>query len=465
MSISKAWPTIVGILVLLALPVVASGANDYCPDPAGISQPPQKTVLMKAPDDHSWQGYLRVYIVQDSSTHWNDYAARPYRQAFIGFAVNELITISYTDTVVHDIVWTGSDHGFGDIAADNITVIAVLTDNTGHEGYSDPPHGNPFAAYYPQRVAIAKPGETNTDQSSGGFTHTVLLEIGTGSWCQFCPATANGVRNLWLNTGSPAYGNFIYVSLVDSDPTADDWIHSDYFNISGYPTGWTNGGYGTEVGAQASATYWETMVVDAGGLNVADVFLEVSLEWLGSSQIQIVARAAKSGLTNSPPSNPAATPTGDTELFTDFEGTYTTSCDEGEGDQVYFKWVYEEGDTSDWLGPYDSEALCEITHSWAAPGSYDVKVLVKDSFDAEGAWSDPLTVTVEDYTCGDADGNGIVNISDAVFLIAYIFGGGPAPYPELSGDADCNQIVNISDAVFLIAYIFGGGPAPCDTCP
>jgi hypothetical protein len=68
------------------------------------------------------------------------------------------------------------------------------------------------------------------------------------------------------------------------------------------------------------------------------------------------------------------------------------------------------------------------------------------------------------YVCGDADGNGIVNISDAVYLISYIFGGGSAPDPYLSGDADCNQIVNISDAVYLIAYIFGGGPAPCASC-
>ena len=35
--------------------------------------------------------------------------------------------------------------------------------------------------------------------------------------------------------------------------------------------------------------------------------------------------------------------------------------------------------------------------------------------------------------CGDADGNGIVNISDAVFLIAYIFGGGTEPNRSLEG--------------------------------
>lgn len=75
-----------------------------------------------------------------------------------------------------------------------------------------------------------------------------------------------------------------------------------------------------------------------------------------------------------------------------------------------------------------------------------------------------LLATGEGFLCGDTDANEIVNISDAVYLIAYIFGGGPAPDPLESGDCDCNQIVNISDAVYLISYIFGGGPAPCAAC-
>ncbi len=62
--------------------------------------------------------------------------------------------------------------------------------------------------------------------------------------------------------------------------------------------------------------------------------------------------------------------------------------------------------------------------------------------------------------CGDADNNGIWTISDAVFLITYIFGGGPAPAQTCLGDADGNGIITISDAVYLITFIFGGGPAP-----
>lgn len=66
------------------------------------------------------------------------------------------------------------------------------------------------------------------------------------------------------------------------------------------------------------------------------------------------------------------------------------------------------------------------------------------------------------YVCGDANGDGTVNISDVVALIYYIFGGGPAPQPLEAGDTDCSDVVNISDVVYLISYIFGGGPPPCD---
>lgn len=69
------------------------------------------------------------------------------------------------------------------------------------------------------------------------------------------------------------------------------------------------------------------------------------------------------------------------------------------------------------------------------------------------------------YLCGDADGSDAVNISDAVYLIGYIFSGGPAPDPLAAGDVDCSAAVNISDAVYLITYIFSGGSAPCAACP
>jgi hypothetical protein len=65
------------------------------------------------------------------------------------------------------------------------------------------------------------------------------------------------------------------------------------------------------------------------------------------------------------------------------------------------------------------------------------------------------------HRSGDADGNGVVEVSDAVFLVRYIFEGGPAPRLLGLGDADCNGVIEASDVVYLVNYIFDNGPAPC----
>jgi hypothetical protein len=72
--------------------------------------------------------------------------------------------------------------------------------------------------------------------------------------------------------------------------------------------------------------------------------------------------------------------------------------------------------------------------------------------------------SVCDCLPGDANGDGVVNIGDAVYLVNFIFKGGPppAPYALCSGDANCDCQVNIADAVYLINFIFKGGPPPCD---
>jgi hypothetical protein len=62
--------------------------------------------------------------------------------------------------------------------------------------------------------------------------------------------------------------------------------------------------------------------------------------------------------------------------------------------------------------------------------------------------------------CGNANGDGVINVSDAVYLVNYIFAGGAAPSPLCNGDTNADKKVNISDAVYLINYIFAGGPGP-----
>jgi hypothetical protein len=81
---------------------------------------------------------------------------------------------------------------------------------------------------------------------------------------------------------------------------------------------------------------------------------------------------------------------------------------------------------------------------------------------SHGFWQEIAEVC--DCMPGDANNDGEVNVGDAVYLISYVFKGGPPPVPYAicSGDANCDCQCNVGDAVFIISYVFKGGPAPCD---
>ncbi len=78
-----------------------------------------------------------------------------------------------------------------------------------------------------------------------------------------------------------------------------------------------------------------------------------------------------------------------------------------------------------------------------------------------------LVPSRDDYTCGDASGDGIVNLLDILFMIHYLYDTprGPAPDPIQAGDGNGDGSRNLLDILYLIAYLYNspGGPAPL--CP
>lgn len=74
---------------------------------------------------------------------------------------------------------------------------------------------------------------------------------------------------------------------------------------------------------------------------------------------------------------------------------------------------------------------------------------------------DSVVLIAGEYVAGDANGDKTVNIGDAVYVINYVFRGGPAPEPPAAGDANCDGKINVGDAVYIVNYIFRSGPAPC----
>jgi len=90
---------------------------------------------------------------------------------------------------------------------------------------------------------------------------------------------------------------------------------------------------------------------------------------------------------------------------------------------------------------------------------YSVRFIASD-----GVLADTELVVIKVIGCrfGDANSSGVINVADIIYIVQFIFNGGPAPNPLCNADADCSGIVNINDVVKTVQYIFSGGPAPGD---
>jgi hypothetical protein len=69
------------------------------------------------------------------------------------------------------------------------------------------------------------------------------------------------------------------------------------------------------------------------------------------------------------------------------------------------------------------------------------------------------------WTCGDANHDGYISVSDITYLLYHLNGDGPKPIPPEAGDADCNRAIDRDDAEYIMPYVFADGPEPCAECP
>jgi hypothetical protein len=65
------------------------------------------------------------------------------------------------------------------------------------------------------------------------------------------------------------------------------------------------------------------------------------------------------------------------------------------------------------------------------------------------------------YIVGDVNESGSITAADVIYLVNFVFKGGPAPLPVWqAGDVNATSSITSADIVYLVNYVFKGGPPP-----
>jgi len=223
-----------------------------------------------------YQGHIRIYVTEPTS-RWNMYNKEPYHFGSLGLADDEDLSIQYQDTFSKSITWTG------DVQENNVLVMAAVFNQEPNTTYAYPPSKNPFEAHYVDAAAAAAPGNTSYNTVNENFTHTVFVEEGTATWCQYCPAMASALLGVYESKLYPFY----YVSLIDDkSPDAPVRLRTDY-NIYGFPSAFFDGGYKVYVGGDSNQGQYKTRIKQCGKRDVQELNLTLSVDYIGSGDLKI----------------------------------------------------------------------------------------------------------------------------------------------------------------------------------
>lgn len=115
------------------------------------------------------------------------------------------------------------------------------------------------------------------------FTHTVLGELGTATWCPHCPPTSAALYEIYSSSNY----DFVYVSLVaDKNPKAG--LRCGELGLTGYPTTFFDGGYNHVLGGYGDTTPYVNAINECGSrTDVYNITIEPKVKWKGEEQLLI----------------------------------------------------------------------------------------------------------------------------------------------------------------------------------
>lgn len=541
-------------------------------------------VTVQNNETSDYGGHIRVYVTElVSSMGWKDKGGNLYEFPFLDYAFNQNISVIAQDKWQQSTTWNGATHqdGYGhyftSITPDNIMIIAAVFDTTWHQGYSDPPNGYPFSAYYVDETAATRvnqapktptgpipangaphvdidadlswtggdpnpqdtvtydvhfgtttppplvssdqpvttydPGtmiydttyywqiaawdnhddstagpiwsfitddncpdvynpnqedldsdgvgdscDTCTDTDGDGYgnpgfpLNTCILDNcptvfnpnqedadsdGIGDSCDVCPHLPGvdccnpvgsnvppEITSPAVDTTTPSSNAFVYVATASDSNCDGTGLTISFFDIPSWCTA-----SGDSLSGLVECDYADSSFkVTASDGDLADT-LEVTIL-----------------ISNSPPS---ITPIGDT-LLVSFSDSF-----------MYYPTIVDPDNEAHTITYLEYPHWCSVQNDSVVGTAPDTVFLENLTVTAQDYCNaDTLSFMVLTYLPGDASGDRVINSADVVYLVNYLFIGGPAPQPWQAGDVNCDGTINSVDVVYLVNYLFISGPPP-----
>ena len=127
---------------------------------------------------------------------------------------------------------------------------------------------------------------TEAPEAAGDFTHFVLAEEFTATWCVYCPSAADALADVYYNY---SYEFYFVAMICDVNDKAADRM-DDYPTATGYPTTEFDGGDEEVVGSQDDSSNYRQAVEDCGARDDTKISLEINVSYEGESTINVDAR-------------------------------------------------------------------------------------------------------------------------------------------------------------------------------
>lgn len=140
---------------------------------------------------------------------------------------------------------------------------------------------------------------------------------------------------------------------------------------------------------------------------------------------------------------------------------YVTGASKGQDTDYDFatiKYTPEGGQL--WVKRYDGPGSGKDA-AWGIAVDDSGNVYVAGTSWGDGSAEDYVTIKyTQPFVCGDVNGSIQVDIGDVVYLVNYLYYGGPSPYHPEVADVNYDGVVDLGDVIYLIGYLYRGGPPP-----